>query len=76
MIFKGKRPSSALQAILEALLFTSKYRSQNLKSGLAYTHKISLLYVRIVEIIVSNILQARDAFSLLRFVCRVKLKRA
>ena len=29
VIFKGKRPSSALQAILEALLFTSKYRLQN-----------------------------------------------
>ena len=27
--FKGKRPSSALQAGLEALLFTSKYRLQN-----------------------------------------------
>ena len=26
VIFKGKRPSSSLQAILEALLFTSKYR--------------------------------------------------
>ena len=50
VIFKGKRPSSALQAILEALLFISKYRLQNwrcafsicepsqvLKSGLAYT---------------------------------------
>ena len=34
------------------------------------------LYVRIGEIIVSNILQARAAFSLLRFVCRLKLKRA
>ena len=29
VIFKGKRPSSALQAILEALLFSSKYRLQN-----------------------------------------------
>ena len=87
VIFKGKRPSSALQAILEALLFTSKYRLQNwrcafsicepsqvLKSGLVYTPQISLLYVRIGEIIVSNILQARAAFSLLRFVCRLKLR--
>jgi len=89
VIFKGKRPSSALQAILEALLFTSKYPLQNwrcafsicepsqvLKSGLAHTPQISLLYVRIREIIVSNILQARAAFSLLRFLCRLKLKRA
>ena len=88
VIFKRKRPSPALQAILEALLFTSKYRlqhwrcafsickpSQVIKSGLAYTPQISLLYVRIGEIIVSNILQARAAFSLLRFVCRLKLKR-
>ena len=91
VIFKGKRPSSALQVILEALLCTSKYRLQNwrcafwicepsqvLKSGLAYcyTPQISLLFVRIGEIIVSNILQARAAFSLLRFVCRLELKRA
>ena len=87
--FKEKRPSSALQAILEALLFTSKHRLQNwrcafsicepsqvLKSGLAYTPQIPLLYVRIGEIIVSNILQARAAFSLLRFVYCLKLKRA
>ena len=65
VIFKEKRASYALQAILEALLFTSKYRLQNwkcafsickpsqvLKSGLAYTPQISLLYVRIGEIIV------------------------
>ena len=89
VIFIGKRPSSVLQAILEALLFTSKYRLQNwrcafaicepsqvLKSVLAYKLQISLLYVRIGEIIVSNLLQARAAFSLLRFVCRLKLKRA
>ena len=89
VIFKEKRASYALQAILEALLFTSKYRLQNwrcalsickpsqvLKSGLAYTPQISLLYVRIGEIRVSNILQARAAFSFLRFVCRHKLKRA
>ena len=87
VIFKGKRPSSALQAILEALLFTSKYRLQNwrcafsicepsqvLKSGLVYTPQISLLFVRIVEIVVSNIVQARAAFSLLRFACRLKLE--
>ena len=60
VIFKGKRPSSALQGILEALFFTSKYLLQNwrcafsicepsqvFKSGLAYTPQISLLYVRI-----------------------------
>ena len=35
-----------------------------------------LRYVRIGEIIVSNILQTRAAFSLLRFVCRLKLRRA
>ena len=35
-----------------------------------------LRYVRIGEIIVSNILQTRAAFSLLRFVRRLKLKRA
>ena len=35
-----------------------------------------LRYARIGEIIVSNILQTRAAFSLLRFVCRLKLKRA
>ena len=29
VIFKGRRPSSALQATLEALLFTSKQRLQN-----------------------------------------------
>ena len=29
VIFKGKRPTCALQAILEALLFTSKYHLQN-----------------------------------------------
>ena len=50
--------------------------SQVLTSGLAYTPQISLLYFRIGEIIVSNNLQARAAFSLLRFVCRLKLKKA
>ena len=81
VIFKGKRPSSVVQAILEAFLFTSKYRLQNwrcafsicepsqvLKSGLAHTPQISLLYVRIGEITVSNILQARAAFSLLKMI--------
>ena len=34
------------------------------------------MYVRIGEIIVSNIWQARAASSLLGFVCRLKLKRA
>ena len=33
---------------------------------------VVVLYVRIGEIIVSNTLQAIDAFSLLRFVCRLK----
>ena len=79
VILRGKQPSSALQAIVEALLFTYKYPLQNwrcvfsicessqvLKSGLAYTPQISLLYVRIGEIIVSHILQARAAFSLLK----------
>ena len=78
MIFQGKRTK-----------FTSKYRLQNwrsvfsicepsqvLKSGLACTPQISLLYVRIGEIIVSNTLQARDVFSFLRFVRRLKLNRA
>ena len=50
--------------------------SQVLKSGLAYAPQISPLYVRISEIIVSNILQARAGFSLLGFVCRLELKRA
>ena len=49
--------------------------SQVLKSGLAYTPQISLIYVGIGEITVSNISQATAAFSLLRFVCRLKLKR-
>ena len=60
------------------LLFTKVYLcepSQVLKSGLAYTPQISLIYVRIGEITVANILQATAAFSLLRFVCRLKLKR-
>ena len=38
--------------------------SQVLKSGLVYTPQISLLFVRIGEIVVSNILQARAASSL------------
>ena len=67
--------------MLEAFLFTSKYRLQNwrcafsicepsqvLKFCLAYTPQISLLYVRIGEITVSNILQARAAFSLLKMI--------
>ena len=76
MISERKRPSYAPQAILEVSLFTSKYRLQNwrcvfmicepsqvLKSGLSYTPQISLLYVRIGEIIVwSNILQLWEPF--------------
>ena len=91
VLFKGKRPRSVLQAKLEALLlkltsekcvqnwrcvFSICELSQVLKSGLAYMRQISLLYVRIGEVIVSDILQARDVFSLLRFVCRLELKRA
>ena len=87
----GKRPRSVVQAKLEALLLklSSEKRvqiwrchfsicelSQVLKSGLAYMRHISLLYARIGAIIVSNILQARDVFSLLRFVCRLELNEA
>ena len=86
VLFKGKRLRSVLQAKLEALLLrlSSEKRVQNwrcvfsicelsqvLKSGLACMRQISLLYVRIGAIIVSNILQAKDVFSLLRFVCRL-----
>ena len=50
--------------------------SQALKSCFTYTPQISLLYDNIGEIIVSNILQAREGFNLLKFVCCLKLKRA
>ena len=61
------------------LLFTKVYLcepSQVLKSGLAHTPQISLIYVRIGEITVANILQATAAFSLLRFVCRLNRSQA
>ena len=43
--------------------------SQALKSCFTYTPQLSLLYDNIGEIIVTNILQAREGFNLLKFVC-------
>ena len=52
--------------------------SPNLKCGVAYTPQILLLpvHVRIGDIMASNILRAKAVFSFLRFVYRLKLKRA
>ena len=45
-----------------------------LKSCFTYTPQISLLYDIIGEIIASNILQAREGFNLLKFVCFLNQK--
>ena len=86
---RGYRPSSARRAILEVLSFICKLRLQNckwpfpigvvpqyLKSDLIKRPQTSLLKVKIGEIIVSTILQARDGFKLLKSRCRLKLNRA
>ena len=58
-------------------VFSIGVLSQALKSCFTYTPQISLLYDnQIGEIIASNILQAREGFNLLKFVCFLKLKRA
>ena len=77
----GNLPSSALQAMLDALLCTCKQRlqnckwvfsiaelSQDLKSDLTKAPQTSLLQVRIGEIIESKILHASDGLRLFKSV--------
>ena len=87
-MIKGNLPSSDLHATLDDLLWTSKYRlqkcswvfsipelSHDLKSDFTKAPQTSLLWVKIGEIIVSKILLAREGFSLLKSLLRLRLKR-